>query len=52
MKNFTLRIFEALHEALIKCAARNRRSLNGEIIHALIEYVRNEGFNVKEEKEV
>ncbi|TRZ48839.1 Arc family DNA-binding protein [bacterium] len=52
MKNFTLRIYEALHEALKKCAARNHRSLNGEIIYALVQYVRSEGFKVKEETEV
>jgi predicted HicB family RNase H-like nuclease len=52
MKKFTLRLFDALHEALIKSAAKNHRSLNSEMIHALLEYVRNQGYKVSEEKEI
>jgi len=51
MKKFSLRIFDALHAALIKSAAKHRRSLNSEIIQALLDYVRAQGYEVSEEEE-
>jgi hypothetical protein len=49
MVNIGLRLFDILYEALKKSAAKNQRSLHGEIIHALVEYVRSQGFEIREE---
>jgi len=48
MIKITIRIFEALHAALVKSAKKNHRSLNGEILHGLLEYLRSEGYKVEE----
>jgi hypothetical protein len=48
MKRIGLSIFDALHKALVKSATKNHRSLHGEIIYALIEYVKSQGFEVSE----
>jgi len=44
----SLRLITALHTALNKSAAKNQRSLQGEIVFALIEYVRKQGFEITE----
>ena len=39
MKRMTVRMRDELAEGLEKCAEQNERSLHGEIVHALDEYV-------------
>ena len=44
-----LRLVEKLHESLTKLAAKNQRSLQREIVFALIEYVRSQGIEISDE---
>jgi hypothetical protein len=44
-----LRLIEKLHASLVKLAAKNQRSLQGEIVYALIEYVRSQGIELPDE---
>ena len=39
MKRMTVRMRDELAEGLEKCAEQNERSLHGEIVHALDEYI-------------
>jgi hypothetical protein len=49
MANMGLRLFDVLYEALKTSAAKNQRSLHGEIIYALIEYVRGQGYEINDD---